>query len=149
MTDRIEKTSDLKASIERVWTALTDHAQFGQWFGVKLEGPFVVGQTARGKMTYAGYEHVIWQAKVLTIAPDQHLFAFNWHPYGVDSKIDYSKETPTLVEFRLEPIAAGTRISIIESGFDAVPAHRREEAFRMNDKGWTQQVENIRRHVES
>jgi len=44
MTLKIEKTIELEAPIDRVWKALTDHEAFGAWFGVKLDGPFVVGQ---------------------------------------------------------------------------------------------------------
>lgn len=148
MTDRIEKTVDLRAPIERVWRALTDHEEFGAWFRVKLEGPFVLGQTARGKVTYPGYEHMVWEAKVVNLeAP--HRFAFTWHPYGVDPDVDYSTEPPTTVEFRLEPLGQGTRLVVVESGFDAVPAHRREEAFRMNEGGWTEQMKNIAAHVDA
>jgi uncharacterized protein YndB with AHSA1/START domain len=148
MSDRIEKTIDLKAPIERVWRAVSDHKEFGTWFQVELEGPFVAGQEARGRITHPGYEHVVWKAKIVTIEPPTRL-AFTWHPYGVDPDIDYDQEEPTLVEFKLEPIATGTRLVVVESGFDKVPAHRREEAFRMNDGGWTQQVQNIKAHVES
>lgn len=77
----------------------------------------------------------------------EHYFSYTWHPYAVDPKIDYSKETPTLVEFSLEPIDAGTRLTIVESGFDQVPDYRREEAFRMDDHGWTSQIRNIEKHV--
>lgn len=148
MSDRIEKTLDLNAPIGRVWRALSDYREFGDWFRVTLEAPFVVGQEARGRIAYAGYEHLTWKAQVVAMN-EPTLFAFTWHPYGVDPDIDYSQEEPTLVEFRLEPIGTGTRLTIVESGFDKVPAHRREEAFRMNDGGWTQQGQNIRAHVES
>ncbi|EJL34243.1 hypothetical protein PMI01_01771 [Caulobacter sp. AP07] len=148
MSDRIEKTIDLRAPVERVWSAITDFNEFGQWFRVKLDGPFVAGQPSSGHITYPGYEHVAWQAQVVTMDRPR-LFSFTWHPYGVDPDVDYSKETPTLVEFRLEPIATGTRLVVVESGFDKVPAHRREEAFRMNDGGWAEQVKNIQAHVES
>jgi uncharacterized protein YndB with AHSA1/START domain len=148
MSDRIEKTIDLRAPVERVWSAITDFNEFGQWFRVKLDGPFVAGQPSSGHITYPGYEHVVWQAQVVTMDRPR-LFSFTWHPYGVDPDVDYSKETPTLVEFRLEPIAGGTRLVVVESGFGKVPAHRREEAFRMNDGGWAEQVKNIQAHVES
>ena len=148
MTDRIEKTVDLRAPVERVWRAVSDHKEFGAWFRVDLEGPFAVGQEARGKITHPGYEHLVWKARVVAIEPFKRL-AFTWHPYGIDPDVDYDQEEPTLVEFKLEPIAAGTRLVVVESGFDKVPAHRREEAFRMNDGGWAAQVENIRAHVES
>lgn len=147
MSDRIEKSVALAASVDRVWEALTDHRQFGAWFRVALEAPFVVGQEARGQITHPGYEHVVWRATVVAIEPKRR-FAFTWHPYGIDPDVDYSKEEPTLVEFILTPDGDGTRLDLIESGFDKVPAHRRAEAFRMNDGGWTAQMANIKAHVD-
>jgi len=148
MSDRIEKTIELNAPIDRVWRALTDHEEFGTWFRVKLDGPFAPGQISRGHITYPGYEHVAWEAKVVSMDKPR-LFSFTWHPYAVDPDVDYSKEKPTLVEFHLRPEGAGTHLSVIESGFDAIPAHRRAEAFRMNDGGWAEQVRNIKAHVET
>lgn len=110
MSDKIEKRVELKASVSRVWRALTDHREFGAWFRVKLEGPFVPGQLVRGQITYPGYEHLTWQATVQKIEPER-LFSFKWHPYAVDPKVDYSGEPPTLVEFRLEPTAIGTSLT--------------------------------------
>jgi uncharacterized protein YndB with AHSA1/START domain len=147
MTDRIEKSIELNAPVSRVWRALTDHREFGEWFCVKLEAPFEIGKVARGRVTHPGYEHVVWQATIKIIEPE-HVFAFTWHPYAIDPDVDYDDETPTLVEFRLEPAATGgTLLRLTESGFDKVPAGRRLEAFRMNDGGWAQQMENVRRHV--
>jgi uncharacterized protein YndB with AHSA1/START domain len=147
MTDRIEKTVELKAPIARVWRALTDHREFGQWFRVRLDGPFVPGEVARGHITYPGYEHLHWEAVVQRMEPER-LFSFTWHPYAIDPNEDYSGEPPTLVEFTLEKTATGTRLRIVESGFDKIPAKRRDEAFRMNDRGWSIQTENIAQHVE-
>lgn len=147
MSDRIERSVELKAPVERVWRALTDHEQFGQWFRVKLDGPFVVGQPSTGYITHPGYEHVRWKADVVRMDPP-HVFAFTWHPYGIGQTVDYSAEEPTLVEFRVEPTDGGSRVTVVESGFDKVPAHRRDEAFRMNSQGWTIQVENIRAYVD-
>ncbi len=147
MSDRIEKTIELKAPVERVWRALTDHEQFGAWFRVKLDAPFVPGEVSTGHITHPGYEHVRWEAVVQRMEPPS-LFSYTWHPYAVEPDVDYSAETPTLVEFRLEPIAAGTRLTVIESGFDKLPPHRVAEAYRMNEGGWAAQMENIRAHVE-
>jgi uncharacterized protein YndB with AHSA1/START domain len=147
MEDRIEKSIDVKAPVSRVWRALTDYREFGQWFRVALEGPFVPGNAARGQILYPGYEHLTWVAIVQRMEPER-LFSFTWHPYAVDPKIDYTSEPPTLVEFKLEAIPGGTRIVVTESGFAGVPAHRRDEAFRMNDKGWGIQMQNIAHHVE-
>jgi uncharacterized protein YndB with AHSA1/START domain len=144
--DRIEKQIELKAPLSRVWRALTDYREFGEWFRVKLEGPFVEGQVARGQVLHPGYEHVVWQAVVQRIEPER-LFSFTWHPYAVDPKVGYSTETPTLVEFRLEKSADGTLLKLTESGFDKIPADRRSEAFLRNDNGWTAQMKNIESYV--
>ena len=146
-TDRIEKHVDLKAPVEKVWRALTDHQQFGEWFGVKLEGPFAVGETARGHITHAGYEHVRFESPVVAMEPMRR-FAFNWRPHAVEPDRDYSNEPHTLVEFTLEPTATGTRLVVVESGFDAIPADRRQAAFHGNSGGWAEQMENIRAYVE-
>jgi uncharacterized protein YndB with AHSA1/START domain len=146
MNDRIEKQIELKAPVSRVWRALTDYREFGEWFRVNLEGPFVPGKVAQGMITWPGYEHYKWEAVVQKMEPEQ-LFSFTWHPYAVDLERDYSQEMPTLVEFRLEAIAGGTLLTVTESGFDKIPAERRAEAFRMNEGGWTQQIVNIERHV--
>jgi uncharacterized protein YndB with AHSA1/START domain len=146
MQNRIEKRLELRAPVSRVWRALTDYREFGQWFGVKLDGPFVPGQPAQGQVTYPGYEHVRWQAVIQKMEPEK-LFSFTWHPYAIDPKVDYSKETPTLVEFRLQQIPSGTLLLLSESGFDSIPADRRAEAFRMNDGGWSEQMKNIETHV--
>jgi uncharacterized protein YndB with AHSA1/START domain len=147
MENKIEKRIELKAPIARVWRALTDSREFGEWFHVKFDGPFVVGETARGQITWPGYEHLQFEA-VIQKMEHESLFSFTWHPYAVDTAVDYSTETPTLVEFRLEATAGGTLLLVTESGFDKVPAHRRQEAFRMNDGGWTQQMKNIEAYVE-
>jgi uncharacterized protein YndB with AHSA1/START domain len=146
MSDRIEKRIELKAPVSRVWRALTDHREFGEWFLVKIDEPFAPGRISRGHLTYPGYEHLKWEAMVQKIEPER-FFSFTWHPYAADPQKDYSEETPTLVEFRLEKTAGGTLLSVTESGFEKIPAGRRLEAFRRNEGGWTEQMKNIERHV--
>lgn len=145
-TDRIEKRIELKAPVARVWRALTDHQEFGTWFGVDLETPFVLGETTRGRITHPGYEHLVMEVVVRKMEP-QRLFSFHWHPTAVESNAETLKDPPTLVEFKLEPLGDGTLLLLTESGFDAIPAARREEAFRRNDGGWTEQMKNIENHV--
>ena|SRR5579859_7557114 len=150
MNDRIEKRIELRAPVSRVWRALTDYREFGEWFRVKLDGPFVPGQVSRGQITYLGYEHVKWQAVVQKMEPER-LFSFTWpHPKSfdkADTAVDFSKEPTTLVEFRLEKTANGTLLVVTESGFDNLPADRRLEAFRRNEGGWAEQMKNIEAHV--
>lgn len=149
-SDRIEKRIELKAPVSRVWRALTDHREFGEWFRVKLERPFVAGQVSRGQITYPGYEHVKWEAMVQKMQPER-LFSFTWpHPKSLekgDAPQDYSKEPRTLVEFILEKTASGTLLTVTESGFDKLPADRRMEAFRRNDGGWAEQMKNVENYV--
>ena len=147
MNNSIEKRIEIKAPVSRVWRALTDYREFGEWFRVKLDGPFAPGQVSRGHVTYPGYEHLKWEATVQKMEPER-LFSFTWHPYAIDPAVDYSKEPTTLVEFKLEPKEGGTVLSLTESGFDKIPKDRRFEAFRMNEGGWTEQMTNIKRHVE-
>lgn len=147
MQDSIEKTIELKAPVARVWRALTDHREFGEWFRVDLDGPFVLGGVSRGRMTYPGYEHFRWQATVLSMEAER-LFSFKWCPYSDNPDADYSKEPTTLVEFRLQATSGGTRLEIKESGFAALPDDkRRVDALRMNTRGWDEQAKNIAEHV--
>jgi uncharacterized protein YndB with AHSA1/START domain len=149
MTDRIERSVELKAPIARVWRALTDHEEFGAWFRVKLDGPFAPGRVSRGNTTYPGYEHVKWESTVVRME-EPHAFAYTWHPYAIDPDADYSNEPPTLVEFRLESTASGgTRVTVTESGFDKIPLARRQDAIRSNTGGWEEQLGNIKAHVDA
>ena len=146
MSNVIEKQIELNAPVSRVWRALTDYREFGEWFRVKMDGPFMPGEVSTGHITYPGYEHLKWEAAVQKMEPER-LFSFTWHPYAVDPKVDYSNEPATLVEFRLEQKDKGTILYLTESGFDTLPKDRRFEAFRMNEDGWTEQMTNIENHL--
>lgn len=146
MVDTIVKVIELKAPLSRVWRAISDHKEFGQWFRVKLDGPFKPGSVSTGKMTFPGYEDYPWRAIVERMEP-QRLFSFRWHDYEEKSGVDLAEQATTLVEFRLEPTAEGTRLTITESGFEALPDHRRIEVLRDNTEGWNIQANNIAAHV--
>lgn len=146
-TDRIEKKVVLRAPLSRVWQAIADAKQFGEWFGVKLEQTFKAGQKVKGKILNPRYEQIQFEMEVERIEP-QRYFSYRWHPYAIDPKADYSKEPTTLVEFELEEVKDGTELTITESGFDRIPAERRAEAFRMNDSGWAGQAKQIAKYVE-
>ena len=147
-TDRIERSLVINAQRERVWRALSNAEQFGTWFGANLKGQtFAPGQRVRGPITIPGYEHVYFDVVIERIEP-QDLLSYRWHPYAVDPAVDYTKEQRTLVTFTLKDMSGkGTLLTVVESGFDNVPPHRRLEAFRMNSRGWEGQMNNIVRHV--
>ncbi len=146
MVDTIVKVVELKAPLSRVWHAISDHKEFGQWFRVKLDGPFKPGSVSTGKMTFPGCENYPWRAIVERMEPER-LFSFRWHDYDEKSGTDVVEQTTMLVEFRLEPTAEGTRLTITESGFEALPDHRRIEVLRDNTEGWNIQANNIAAHV--
>lgn len=145
-TDRIEKRVVLRAPRSRVWRAISNAAEFGTWFRMKLDGAFVAGTTVRAKVAVPGYEHMKVEMLIERIEPERY-FSYRWHPYPNDPAIDYSAEPTTLVEFTLEEVEAGTALTIVESGFDRLPLARRSEAFRMNDGGWAGQIKNLAAYV--
>lgn len=148
-SDRIERSVKIAAPRARVWQALTDAEEFGDWFGCDLTGQkFAPGQRTRGRIRFKGYEHIFFDVKVERMEPET-LFSYRWHPYPMDPGIDYWKdEEPTLVTFTLQDApGGGTLLKVVESGFDKVPPGRRLEAFRMNSQGWAGQMENIVRHL--
>jgi uncharacterized protein YndB with AHSA1/START domain len=147
-TDRIEKKVLLKAPRARVWRALTDATEFGQWFGVDLAGSFSPGTRVAGKISamHKGYEGLPFEITIERMEPER-LFSYRWHPNAHDPKMDYSAEPTTLVVFQLEETENGTLLTVVESGFDRIPLARRAEAYGNNDQGWAQQMKSIERHV--
>ena len=147
-TDRIERSILINASRERVWRALSNAEEFGAWFGADLSGQvFKPGARARGQLTHCGRAGIYFEAVIERIQP-QDVLSFHWHPYAVDPAVDYSNEQPTLVTFTLKDVPGnGTLLTVVESGFDKVPLHRRREAFEMHSSGWEEQLQNVARYA--
>jgi uncharacterized protein YndB with AHSA1/START domain len=141
-TDRIEKQIVLDATQSRVWRTITDYREFNSWFGVALATPFTVGGKTSGMITIKGYEHVLMELWVEKMEP-QHFFSFRWHPNAIEKDVDYSNEPTTLVVFTLDEVKGGTKLTIVESGFDSLPESRRKQAFMSNDGGWASQTKRI------
>jgi uncharacterized protein YndB with AHSA1/START domain len=157
MTDRIEKKILLRAPRARVWRALTDSTEFGDWFGVKFDGPFAPGVLMRGtlvgtkadaEVAKAQKEHEgkSFEITVEKMEPER-VFSFRWHPHAVDPAVDYSGEPTTLVEFLLEDSAGGILLTVTESGLDKIPLARRAAAFRANELGWELMVKVIEKYL--
>lgn len=142
MTDRIEKQIFLRAPRARVWRAIADKGEFGTWFRVAFPpGTFRPGETVHGKITYPGYEHLEMDVDVIEVVPEERL-SYDWLP-GVDG----SHGMKTRVTFTLEEAPGGTLLTLVESGFDRLPADLRDSAYRENEGGWSEQIRNIERHV--
>lgn len=168
MDDCIEKRITLHAPMARVFQALTDSREFGAWFGVTLSGPFVQGASLRAEFGALSEERIMAAQRSLGLEPGKivqpdpratfctveriepvRYFSFRWIPYGIDAEADLEHEPTTLVEFVLVEVPGGTELTVRESGFARVPAHRRARAFRMNEAGWAAQLDNVKRHVEA
>jgi uncharacterized protein YndB with AHSA1/START domain len=146
-TDRVERKILLKAPRARVWRAVSEAKELGDWFGVNFTGKtFVEGKHVQGQITYPGYEHLVMDVLIERIVPER-LLSWRWHPAAIDSSVDYSKEPTTLVVFELEESDGGVVLTVVESGFDKIPAARRATAFRMNASGWEEQMKNIEKHI--
>ena len=156
-TDRIEKRVVLRAPMDRVWRAISDSQEFGRWFGARIDGPFVAGTSVTATITGTTVDEEVaalqrphagakatWQ--IVAVEPPRR-FAYRWHPFAVDTDVDYAAEPTTLVEFTLSPTPDGVLLTIVESGFDAIPAARRSAAFEANSGGWAKQVELVRKYL--
>jgi uncharacterized protein YndB with AHSA1/START domain len=156
-TDRIEKNVLLRTSLARAWRALSDSAEFGTWFGVRFDGPFVAGAHLRGVVVpttvdaevaaaQKAYEGTPFEITIEQMEPER-LFSFRWHPFAVEPGVDYSAEPTTLVVFLLEEVADGVQLRVTESGFDGIPVSRRARAFQANEGGWSMVVKLIEKYV--
>jgi len=155
--DRIEKKILLRAPLGRVWRAVRDARQFGAWFGVDFDGPFVPGASMTGRIVpttvdeevaklQQPHEGKAFEVTVDRIEPER-IFSFRWHPFAIDPAVDYSSEPTTLVVFELEEVEGGTLLTITESGFDGIPLARRTQAFTANDGGWNHQTKLIEKYL--
>lgn len=156
-TDRIEKQVLLRAPLDRVWRAISDSQEFGRWFGVRVDGPFVAGTSVTATITGTTVDDEVaemqrphvgakatWQ--VVAVEPPRR-FAYRWHPFAVEPGVDYANEPTTLVEFTLSETPDGVQLRIVESGFDAIPEARRADAFEANSGGWAKQTELVRKYL--
>ena len=148
VSNQIEKSILLHFPRHRVWRALTTAREFGSWFGVKLDGEFAAGKTIRGKYENEKYAHATFDVIVETIAPET-LFTYRWHPFAMEPNIDYSGESRTLVAFTLEDRDGDTLLTVVESGFDGIPAARRSKAFEMDSNGWASQMVRIEKYLQA
>jgi uncharacterized protein YndB with AHSA1/START domain len=156
-TDRIEKELFVRAPRDRVWRAISNAGEFGDWFGMELDGEFAPGARMAGRIKPTKADAAVAEIQkkytgmhlefVVERLEPMSVFSYRWHPFAVDPGADYSKEPMTLVTFKLEPADGGTIVRIIESGFDSIPIERRAEAFEANDEGWAMQLRLIEKYL--
>lgn len=146
MPNHIESDVVIDAPIDQVWHAVANNAGISGWFGTRFDDPFVAGQTAHGTVVYPGYEGLKLEIDIEQIR-EPELFSFRWHSHAADPEQDYSAEPKNLVEFRLRPADGGTRVTVRESGFDAMPADRAADAYAAHTEGWPMQLGKLAEHL--
>jgi len=155
--DSIQKKTLLRAPLARVWRAVSDAKEFGTWFGVEFEGPFVAGSKLLGRIVPTQVDPEVaklqephvgmpFEWSVEKIEPSRAI-SFRWHPFAIEKGRDYSSEPTTLVVFELEEAAGGTLLTITESGFDKIPLERRAKAFAANEGGWEHQLKLVEKYL--
>jgi uncharacterized protein YndB with AHSA1/START domain len=144
---RIDRTSEIQASPERVWKSLTDARELSAWFQVTVEGEIVPGNDLWMTSVMEGYKGIRFQVHIVEMTPPRR-FVWQWHPGAVDPKVDYSREPRTTVTFTLEAAGKGTRLTVTETGFEKVSLARRAKVYDDNSQGWTEVIVWIKNHVE-
>ena len=141
------RTIDINATPERVYRALTEAAEVAAWFRMTVEGPLVEGKDTW--MTTAP-EHGSQRFVVKVVRQTRpRCVVWQWHPGAIDPDVDYAKEPMTTVTFTLEPTAAGTRLTVSETGFDVLALERRAKAHADNAQGWTEVTVWLKDYVEA
>ncbi|MFD9888314.1 SRPBCC domain-containing protein [Amycolatopsis sp. NPDC059027] len=129
--DRIERTVEITRPPEKVWAALTTAEGLAAWFGETAEIDLRPGGSAR--MTWAhGHTADMRVERV----EEPAVFGFTWRIYGLPE----DDPRRTYVEFTLEPVAAGTRLTVVETGFAQLSEDTYRVAFDGNTTGWAKEL---------
>jgi len=156
-TDRIEKRILLRAQRARVWSAIADSSQFGKWFGVSLQGPFVQGKRVAGRIVPTSVDAEVakmqepWKGMACDFYVERvepmECFSFRWHPGAEEAGPDVPEDQMTTVTFELKDAPGGVLLTITETGFDRIPLERRAKAFADNEGGWEMQTKLIEKYL--
>ncbi len=140
--DRIERVVTLPVPIERVWTAITDPAEVRQWFGDQSDYELRTGGEGLLKWGDDGF-----RMRIETVDPP-HRFSYRWvTPRDDDHSIPFEDLPTTLVEFVLESVPEGTRLTLTESGFASHPEDQRESSYADNSQGWTDELGELVEYI--
>jgi uncharacterized protein YndB with AHSA1/START domain len=145
---RIVRTVEIAAPPDRVWRALTNVTELSAWFQVTIEGSLAPDSEIWMTSTHKGFEGQRFAVRIVEMTPPRR-FVWQWHPGEVDPAVQYSNEPRTTVTFTLEANGLGTRLTVSESGFDAISLARRARVFTDNNQGWPEVLEWLRKHVEA
>ena len=145
---RIDRTIEIAAPPDRVWRALTSAEELSAWFQVKIEGQITPGSEVWMTSVHPDHAGQRWPVRIVELSRPERV-VWQWHPGQVDPTRDYSREPRTTVTFTLEPSDRGTRLSVSETGFDAIALERRAQAYSDNSQGWSEVVVWLQKYVEA
>ncbi|NUS45128.1 MAG: ATPase [Mycobacteriaceae bacterium] len=129
--DQIVRTVELAHPPAKVWAAITTAEGLGSWFGDTATIDLRPGGAAR--MTFEGGHTANMRVERIE---EPSVFGFTWHIYGLPED-DLRR---TYVEFTLEPVDAGTRLTVVETGFAQLPDDAHHKAFSGNTDGWRSEL---------
>jgi uncharacterized protein YndB with AHSA1/START domain len=161
--DRVEKNIVLKAPRSRVWSAITDAQEFGNWFGIDFNGTrgtFQPGTKVDGiwsgtkvdpemRERFRKNEGLPFHMWIDRLEPE-HLFAYRWHQMSArpeETGLDVNTEPPTEVIFTLKEVPEGTLLTVMESGFDKIPPARKARVLQGVEAGWPICLGWISKHI--
>ena len=142
--NNIRRQMVLKASLDKVWTAIATPGGFEGWFTCKVDGDWALNERVTLRWPSGNSNEI----RIVALNP-QSEFAFQWHPGGYAQLGDYPEAQLTTVTFRLTPTSEGTEMDMIEGDFARIPEERRLKVMGLNTEGWNDELENIRKYVEA
>lgn len=130
--DRIERVVEIAHPPAAVWAALTTAEGLGAWFGDQATIDLRPGGSARMTWNAGGHTADMRIERV----EEPTVFGFTWHIHGLPA----DDPRRTYVEFTLEPDGAGTRLTVVESGFAQLPDDAHHKAYDGNTEGWAAEL---------
>jgi len=143
--NRYEREEFLAAPLTRVWAAISEPAKLKEWFAEPTYSMTPGGEGALRFKFEDGSEGTP-PVQVVAVEPPNR-FAFRWRSHSADPAKSVAEQANTLVEITLVEEADGTRIRVIESGFEALPDEVRDTALRENAQGWPEVIGNLATYV--
>jgi uncharacterized protein YndB with AHSA1/START domain len=138
--DRIERTIEIAHPPARVWAALTTADGLSAWFGQQAAIDLRPGGSA--SMNFSGSHTADMRVERVE---EPTVFGFTWHIYGLPE----DDPRRTYVEFTLEPAGAGTRLTVVESGFAQLPEEAHRTAYDGNTRGWASELGELADYLDA
>ncbi len=144
--DQIERETTIEAPVERVWALLTESEHVGRWFG---DAGAEIDLRPGGAMVLRWTDYGTSRGRVVAVEPHTR-FSYRWAPFKDPGGEEPVEGNSTLVEFTLTPEGDGTRLRVVESGFEELAESDEQKRTRVegNTEGWEIQLGRVRDEAE-